>query len=98
VPGAGTSNDEAGAAKTYTAYTAAIDEADYAAACELVTVSYKEELPEPCPKLLARVFKGQTASAAQIAENEQKATDEIEVEINDGEVLWDGRQWLVDPQ
>lgn len=53
---------------------------------------------EPCPKLLARVFKGQTTSAAQIAEDEQKATEEIEVEINNGEVLWDGRQWLVDPQ
>lgn len=95
---AGTSDDNAGAAKTYVAYNAAIDEADYERACTLVTLKYKEGLPERCAAILAKVFKGHKASPAQRAENEKNAAVDIEIQIHRGEVLWDGQRWLVNPQ
>jgi hypothetical protein len=95
---AGTSDDNAGAAKTYVAYNAAIDEADYERACTLVTLKYKEGLPEPCAQILAKVFKGHKASPAQRAEDEKNAAANIEIQIRRGELLWDGQRWLVNPQ
>jgi hypothetical protein len=96
---AGTTDDIPGAEQTYIAYTKALGEADYETACELLVTKYTETMPLPCPEFLdKKVFKGTKETPTQLKEDEQKASEETGLKIEEGELLWVGGEWLIDPE
>lgn len=95
---AGTTDDQAGAEQTYLAYNRALDEADYETACELTIQKSLEKLPKPCPDEMAQVFHGQKFSPKEMQEVEAKVIESVPLKMSEGELLWDGSEWLVDPE
>lgn len=95
---AGTTDDQAGAEQTSIAYDKALVEKDYDTACELVVAKYLETLPEPCAKFYARVFGKEKIVTQNMAEVEAKAIEATPISMQDGDLLWDGSEWLVNPE
>jgi len=96
---AGTTDDIPGAEQSYIAYGKALGEADYETACELLVTKYTEKLPLPCPEFLdKKVFKGTKETPTQLKEDEQKASEDTPLEIEEGELLWVDGEWLIDPE
>jgi hypothetical protein len=91
---AGTTDDEAGAEQTYMAYNIALNEGDWQTACELLSPQSLEQAKGSCSKEFEKLF-GQYVGSNKQAKIEEEVRNSISIDIRDGLLFWDGREWLL---